>query len=109
MNLDALQLDALAAERALRSRMVQFTLAYNGLRDEVLNATCQRLWEQPDGTGLVGDLWVEGVFPPEPSTASLEDLAEAGVFSSRLLDQIRERDVFPIGEGLFKHQARASH
>jgi DEAD/DEAH box helicase domain-containing protein len=107
MNVQPLQLDALTAERTLRGRMVDFALSYNGLRDEALNATCRQLWQEPDGSGLVGDMWVEGVFPSETATTSLSDLAASGIFSLRLLDQIRKRDVFPIDAGLFKHQARA--
>lgn len=69
------QLDAFTLTNKVRQRLVDFALNTNFTRDERLTEICRRLWAGPPETGgLVSDLWVEGAFPSETVTETLDTL-----------------------------------
>jgi hypothetical protein len=66
MNTDNLQLDALAAERDLRQRIVELATSYRRLRDKGLMDLCRKAWAGDERSGgVVGQLWVECLLPSE--------------------------------------------
>jgi DEAD/DEAH box helicase domain-containing protein len=103
-----LQLDALSTERALRRRLAEFAQSVAYLRDPRISAICRRLWESDEVTGgLVGQLWVEGIYPSTSSGLSLRDLAQEGVLTGSLLEQLDRTRVFPTDRALYSHQERS--
>ena len=79
---DRLQLDALSAERNLRRRLSDFAQSVAYLRNAEISAVCRRLWEGSESAGgLVGQLWVEGIFPSTSSLQTTRQLASAGVLN----------------------------
>src|SRR5207237_1116436 len=57
-----------------------------------------------ENPGLVGDLWVEGIYPALPANKTLVDLCQEGIFNSALLACIQESGVFPSSRDLYLHQ-----
>ena len=99
------QLDALATERDLRRRLSEFAQSVAYLRDPEISGVCRRLWESNESTGgLVGQLWVEGIFPSSSSGRSVRDLVSAGVVSHALVDQLDRARVFSADRDLYQHQ-----
>ena len=81
------QLDALRLAENVRSRMADFALDDNFVRDERLSEICRSIWGgAPSAGGLISDLWVEGAFPSKASAYSLDDLAREGRFDADLRD-----------------------
>ena len=59
-----LQLDALAAQRDLRERVVALATSYRPLRDHRLMGLCREAWASDENSGgVVGQFWVECIFP----------------------------------------------
>lgn len=104
----SLQLDALRTQAFLKQRLLEFTRSYAYLRDPALLDACSALWSsgEVDG-GLVGRLWVEGIFPPRLSGATLDDLAREGVVDERLVLHLARTDAFPVRRPLYAHQEQA--
>lgn len=66
------QLDALTAEKDLRDRVVALATSYRPLRDKDLMALCQASWRSDElHGGVVGQLWVECLFPSETGAHTL--------------------------------------
>lgn len=102
---DVLQLDALAAERDLRQRIVELATSYRPLRDESLMNLCREAWQGDERAGgVVGQLWVECTFPSEGSDETLTSLAENGKFSPRLKKLLDQPDKYPASRELYRHQ-----
>ena len=102
------QLDALRTKDALRRRLVDFSQSHCYLRNPAISAICRRIWEGDESTGgLVGQLWVEGVFPATLSGYSLRRLSDEGTLSARLVDHLGENGTFPIERELYLHQEQA--
>ena len=102
------QLDAIRLADNLRSRMVEFALDDNFVRDSELAGVCRRLWNgAPAEGGLVSDLWVEGAFPSKPSRRTLGDLANAGEFSPELRGVLDRAAAMPADRALYTHQVEA--
>src|SRR5262249_788361 len=102
------QLDALRLADALRNRLVNFSLDNHFTRDSRLTEACRALWSgSPDCGGLVSELWVEGAFPAELATATLDTLVEAGRFNPELRDQLERTGTMPGARRLYTHQLEA--
>jgi hypothetical protein len=105
---DVLQLDALAAERDLRQRIVELATSYRPLRDKDLMALCREAWAGDEKSGgVVGQLWVECMFPSESSRHTLESLAREGKFSPELMRLLDQAEKYPRRRALYSHQAQA--
>jgi Lhr-like helicase len=105
---DVLQLDALAAERDLRQRIVELATSYRPLRDEHLMNLCREAWAGDERSGgVVGQLWVECIFPSETSDHTLASLAEDGKFSVRLMHLLDQPEKYPRSRRLYGHQAES--
>jgi DEAD/DEAH box helicase domain-containing protein len=102
---ETFQLDALEAHAYLRQRITDFAESYTYLRDRQLAGACKDLFiGDSENRGLVGDLWVEGIYPALPSPKTLVDLRQEGIFNSALLDCIQESKAFPSTRNLYSHQ-----
>jgi hypothetical protein len=103
-----LQMDALSTEQALRRRLAEFAQSVAYLRDSRVSEVCRRLWESDEATGgLVGQLWVEGIFPSGSSGTSARDLARDGVLNQKLVGQLDLTGIFPTKRPLYSHQEQA--
>lgn len=98
------QLDAIRTKDHLRARLLDMIASQAFVRDESLATACRTLWEAENG--IVGPLWVEGVFSCESSGETLRSLAEEGVLDRRCYDQVVSSGVFPPDRELYKHQAQ---
>lgn len=108
MTLASLQLDALRTQAFLKQRLLEFTRSYAYLRDAALMEACSALWSAGESEGgLVGRLWVEGIFPPKLSSATLEDLVREGIVDDRLVLHLKRTDAFPVNRPLYLHQEQA--
>lgn len=84
---ESLQLDALAAQRALRERIIELATSYRPLRDPQIMHLCQQAWASDERRGgVVGQLWVEGIFPSQEGEQTLRDLARIDEFDRDLLN-----------------------
>jgi ATP-dependent helicase YprA (DUF1998 family) len=102
------QLDALSTEQALRRRLAEFAQSVAYLRDPRISGVCRRLWESDEAAGgLVGQLWVEGIFPSRSSGRSARDLASEGVLTGALIEQLERTHIFPTDRALYLHQEQA--
>lgn len=103
-----MQLDALATEKNLRRRVVDLSESYCYLRDRELMKTCKKLWEgEASEGGLVGDIWVEGIFPSKSSGETLKSLTEKNIFSRELYQVLNASGLFPSERELYSHQLTA--
>jgi DEAD/DEAH box helicase domain-containing protein len=108
VNSDALQLDALAAERDLRRRVVELATSYRPLRDEQMLKKCRDAWSSDElSGGVVGQLWVECLFPSETGHNNLQSLVAQNLFDSRLLGQLNHPRRCPASRPLYWHQEEA--
>lgn len=104
----AYQLDALALANDIRERMTNFFLDDLFVRDPSLARICQRIWAGPgENGGVVGDLWVEGAFPAESSTATLASLVAENLFDLAVMAYLDAADRWPKDRTLYTHQAAA--
>lgn len=102
---DILQLDALAAERDLRQRIVELATSYRPLRDQRLMDLCREAWAGDERSGgVVGQLWVECLFPSRSSEHTLESLAAEGRFSAKLMRLLDKPEKYPGTRPLYEHQ-----
>lgn len=102
-----LQLDAVTTQASLRKRLVESALSEAYLRDLDLAAACRYLWESSeDSGGLVGQLWVEPIFPPKSSGLSLQQLQQTGAICDRFVAQLQLTGAFPVDRPLYTHQHR---
>ena len=99
MNTDNLQLDALAAERDLRQRIVELATSYRPLRDKHLMALCRKAWEG-DGADTGGcrgtSSRVECLFPSEMGDNALASLRKSRQFERLLIDYWTVPTSFPV-------------
>ena len=103
-----LQLDALAAERDLRSRVVALATSYRPLRDERLMNLCREAWVSDElSGGVVGQLWVECIFPSETVDHTLESLASTGQFDPGLAALLDAPRKCPGKRKLYRHQEQS--
>lgn len=96
--------DSLGLVRSLRTRMVEVASSDLHLKDKQLHAAAREIWSEPE-SGLVGELWVEGVLPPKAGE-SLQTLADAGLFDQQLLNHLRDSGAW-VDWHLHDHQERA--
>jgi hypothetical protein len=102
---DRPQLDALSTERNLRRRLSEFAQSVAYLRDPEISAICRRLWEGSESAGgLVGQLWVEGIFPSTGSGQTARKLAAAGILNTTLIGQLDRTRAFSVDRELYLHQ-----
>lgn len=102
------QLDAFTFADNLRRRLVEFSLDRNFVREPKLTELCRRLWAGPAETGgLVSELWVEGAFPAEASTETLDSLVRQGLFEATLANYLDHDDAVPRHRQLYTHQLKA--
>ena len=105
---DVLQLDALAAERDLRQRIVELATSYRPLRNEQLMNLCREAWQGGERAGgVVGQLWVECTFPSETSDHTLASLVQDGKFSPRLMQLLDQHEKYPSTRQLYRHQSES--
>lgn len=103
-----LQLDALAAQRDLRQRVVELATSYRPLNDERLLALCREAWEGDElSGGVVGQLWVECLFPSESGRHTLESLVSGGLFDPRLMELLNAPRRYPKTRNLYSHQEQS--
>ncbi len=102
---DIFQLDAVSTEASLRRRLAEFAQSDAFLRDPHLADACRKLWERDEKHGgLVGQLWVEAIFPSASSGLSLRDLLQTGLISAELATQLELTDGVPLDRPLYAHQ-----
>jgi DEAD/DEAH box helicase domain-containing protein len=102
---DKFQLDALETHAQLCQRVTEFTESYTYFRDRQLARSCRDLFVgDNENRGLVGDLWVEGIYPALPSSKTLVHLCEEGIVNTALLSCIQESRAFPADRYLYAHQ-----
>jgi len=102
------QIDAVAMSAQVKARLVDLALSDNFVNDAAVSVALRDLWEDsPKNGGLVGDLWVEGVFPSAASDDSLKSLSEAGVLAPSLARLLHASGELPQDRHLYKHQAEA--
>lgn len=102
------QLDAIALSEAVRQRLTDFAADNNFVPDLRLTDICRQLWGgDAERGGMVSDLWVEGAFPAEQSTETLNSLVHAGQFDASLKDHLHQRGAVPCDRPLYTHQRDA--
>ena len=102
------QLDAIALSNTVKQRLVNFALDDHFITDPQLRNACKTLWSgSPQEGGLLGDLWIEGAFPPIPSQESLHTLTQQHLFDADLCDHLDRRGVIPRNRPLYEHQYQA--
>ena len=100
--------DALRMVKNVRKRLVDLAVSENYLRDSGVADASRAVWDGPgEEGGLVSELWVEGAFPGKKSSDTLTSLSDEGIFPEDLCRHIKDRDVFPINQTLYKHQSEA--
>lgn len=100
----AANLDSLGLVQSLRRRMVDFAAWDLHLQDTELQRAARAVWES-ESSGLVGDLWVEGIMPPLRGQ-SLQSIAEAGGFDTELLTHLLTSRAWGNWP-LYEHQERS--
>ena len=98
------KLDSLGLAESLRRRMADFALADLYVADPDIQRAARAVWED-EASGLVGELWVEGIMPPMPGQR-LQTIAEAGGFSQDLLGHLTKSGAWGDWR-LHEHQERA--
>ena len=98
--------DFLQLVNDLRRRMVDLAATDGFLNDPALQQAARDVWDAPR-TGLVGDLWVEGVLPPHGDGRTLGDSVEAGLLDRSLLEHLIGQGAWPAERPLFAHQWQA--
>ncbi len=94
---ESAQIDAIAMSQQIKERLVDLALSDNFVSDSAVAKALRAMWEDtPANGGLVGDLWVEGVFPSVSSGESLRSLAENGVFAGSIMRCWMEMGSFPV-------------
>jgi DEAD/DEAH box helicase domain-containing protein len=102
------QLDAMTLSKAIRGRLVDFSLDDNYVRDERLRDICQKIWAGVlEYGGLVSDLWVEGAFPAQTVNETLASLVYQGLFHGDLCRHLDQRKAVPRDRPLYEHQREA--
>ena len=96
--------DSLGLAESLRRRMTDFASADLYVTDPAIQRAARAVWER-EASGLVGELWVEGIMPPMPGER-LQAIAEAGGFSQDLLAGLTRSGAWGDWR-LHEHQERA--
>ncbi len=105
---DSAQIDAIAMSQQIKERLVDLALSDNFVNDADVAKALRLMWEDtPDNGGLVGDLWVEGVFPSVSSADSLQSLTERGVFAPSITALLDRKGQLPKERKLYTHQAES--
>ena len=103
--IDTFHLDAVNTEASLRRRLAEFAQSDAFLRDPHLADACRKLWERDEKHGgLVGQLWVEAIFPSVSSGLSLRNLLQTGLICAELATQLELTDGVPLDRPLYAHQ-----
>lgn len=101
----SLQLDSLEAQRHVRRRNVELATSYLPFRDPNLLRLCRKAWKGDERAGgVVGQLWVECLFPNESNGAKL---AEKKIFDAELVNVLDRGEANPRDRELYSHQAEA--
>ncbi len=102
------QVDALKMVEHVQTRLVDLAGSENYVRDKALSDSLRNVWTGPGSEGgLVSELWVEGAFPAEQSSDSLNSLSSEGLFPHDLSRHLNDRDAFPRDRLLYNHQSEA--
>ena len=105
---ESAQIDAIAMSQQIKERLVDLALSDNFVNDADVAKPLRLMWEDtPDNGGLVGDLWVEGVFPSVSSADSLQSLTDRGVFASSITALLDLKGQLPKERKLYTHQAES--
>ena len=105
---NSLQVDAIRTRAQMQKRLVDMASADAYLRDPELGERVRQVWMGEDGDGgSASDLFVEGIFPAEGGSASLDDLAKSGSFAPALRDQLARTAPSLVRRELYGHQRRA--
>lgn len=105
---DSAQIDAISMSQQIKERLVDLALSDNFVNDADVAKALRTMWEDiPDNGGLVGDLWVEGVFPSVSSADSLQSLGERGLFAPSITDLLDQKGELPKERKLYTHQAES--
>ena len=102
------QLDALKLSEVLRRRAADLAVADAATCDTHLASCLRALWSgAPQEGGLVGDLWVEGMFGALSSEDTLESLVARGKFEGKLAVHLDSQNAVPKARPLYTHQRDA--
>ena len=97
------QVDSLRLIEDLRRRVVDLAATDVFLNEPALQQAAREVWNDPE-TGLVGELWVEGVLPPDNDSGTLKDTVVQGLFAQDLLEHLIRRQAWPADRQMFSHQ-----
>jgi ATP-dependent helicase YprA (DUF1998 family) len=102
------QLNAIKLAQSVRQRMVDFNASDLFVRDKGLVTSLREAWSG-DGKigGLLSDLWVEGAFPPEGSTDTLDSLEAEGIVAPAFKQILLRNHVFSADQPLYLHQSKS--
>lgn len=99
------QLNTLALRDALISRVTEFALDEHFVEDVALSSVIRDIWAgAPELGGLGSDLWVEGAFPSLSASETMEQIAQRGIISQALAEQLNRSGAFPINLAPYTHQ-----
>ncbi len=102
------QINALKVSKNLKSRMVEFALDDNYVRDEKVRAALRHIFNSsPESGGLTTDLWVEGAFPSKSADETLGQLVQEGAFDSTLANTLDATNSFPLDRVPYLHQKQS--
>ncbi len=105
---ESAQIDAIAMSQQIKERLVDLALSDNFVSDSAVAKALREMWEDtPVNGGLVGDLWVEGVFPSVSSGESLRSLVESGVVAESIMRLLDGNGQLPGDRMLYTHQAES--
>jgi len=102
------QINALKVCKNLKSRMVEFALDDNYVRDEKVRSALKTIFNSsPETGGLSTDLWVEGAFPSKTAEETIEKLVEKGEFDAALAKTLDATGSFPLNRAPYLHQTQS--
>lgn len=103
---ESAQIDAIKMSQQIKERLVDLALADNFVNDQAVADALRSMWEDtPNNGGLVGDLWVEGVFPSVLSADTLRSLSDDGQFSPTITELLNANGQHPASRKLYTHQS----
>ena len=89
------QLDAIAATRSVKERLLDFCRSDHYVVDSQVDEICQSIWgADPRQGGLAGDLWVEAAFPPRSCGEHMQSHVDQGLVTPTLANLLDQNGAF---------------
>lgn len=102
------QLDAIAATKAVKERLLDFCRSDHYVTDRQVDRICQSIWGgAPRNGGLAGDLWVEAAFPPRGCGETMQNHVDAGLITEKLAKLLDTNGAFRMNWELREIQAQS--